>query len=399
MKRTELLELIARGESSTVEFKSYPINGGLFARDAVAFANSRGGRVLIGVDDDGRVSGIRPDEATPKRHDGGRTPAQGDLEQRVSAICREKIRPVLFPRFEVVRDIESGRDVAVVTMDRGWTVHHVHHQQQRLYCVRAGRTHHEASPEDLAERLPQQGAYRMELRPVSGTSLADLDRRRLVDYFGRVREQEAPGGETSGAGLGGLAAWKALLTNTLMLREEAPHSVNVAALVLFGKDSTRFLPHAKVEAVAYHNVRKSSGVKDRRTLHGAIVPLQGTDGSLVERGLVEQAMDFVVQNAAAGLRADDARSGRHDLPAAAVREAVLNAIVHRDYEVTAGIEINIYADRLEVVSPGRLANDSTVERMKAGCRRVRNELVRDVMRDYGYMDHIGLGVPRRIVRP
>ena len=398
MKRTELLELIARGESLTVEFKSYPINGGLFARDAVAFANSRGGRVLIGVDDDGRVSGMRPEETTPKRHGDGRAPAQGSLEQRVSTVCREKICPVLFPRFEVVRDVEPGRDVAVVTIDRGWTVHHVQHQQQRLYCVRAGRTHREASPADLAERLPQQGAYRVELRPVSGTSLADLDRRRLVDYFGRVRDQEAPGDETSGAELGRLeAAWKTLLTNTLVLREEAPHSVNVAALVLFGKESTRFLPHARIQATAYDRVRAGSGVADRRTLHGAIVPLHGPDGSLVERGLVEQALEFVSQNAGVGPSRDGARLGGQDFPLEAVQEAIVNAIIHRNYEITAGIEINIYADRLEVVSPGGLADGNTVARMRAGCRRVRNELIRDVMRDYGYMDHVGMGVPRKIV--
>ena len=397
--KVALSALIARGESASVEFHGHLVDSTTFAKSIVAFANLQGGRILIGVDGGARVVGIRGDGATGKPVGVGRVRGQHELEEWVAATCREKIEPMLLPRFDTIRDILPGHDVAILTIDRGWTVHHVRHKGQRLYYVRAGRTHREATLEELAARLPRRGAYRMELRPVSGTSLADLDHRRLVDYFSRVREQKVPGDGASDGKIDGREAdWQTLLVNTLMVREEAPHSVRVAALVLFGKDSTRFLPHAKVEAVAYHNVRKSSGVKDRRTLHGAIVPLQGTDGSLVERGLVEQAMDFVVQNAAAGLRANDARSGRHDLPVAAVREAVLNAIVHRDYEVTAGIEINIYADRLEVVSPGRLANDNAVERMKAGCRRVRNELVRDVMRDYGYMDHIGLGVPCRIVR-
>ena len=397
MTKTELRELIAQGQNSVVEFKSHPIDSFLFAREVVAFANQQGGRMLIGVDDDGRVSGLRADGATRKRH--GDSRVHRELEERVAATCRDRIHPVLFPCFEVVRDIELGRDVAVVTVDRGWTAHHLCDEQQRSYCVRAGRTHREASAEELAVRFPQQGAFRLELRPVSGTSLANLDRRRLVDYFVRVREQKALGDGPSDARWGTQEAdWETLLINTLMLREEAPHSVTVAALMLFGKNPSRFLPHAKIESTAYIGTQKDSEVKERRTLRGPIVPLRGTDGSLLELGLVEQAMDFVEQNAGAGRPAGGVRPEEREFPLEAVREAILNAVIHRDYQITAGIEISIYADHLEIVSPGRLANGSTVERMRAGCRRARNELLKDVMRDYGYMDHIGMGVPRKIVQ-
>ena len=399
MTRAELLELIARGENSFTEFISHPIDGFSFAREVASFANLRGGRLLIGVDGGGCVSGFRASAAAHGFRGDSRARAHDEVQEWVAATCRDKIHPALYPRFDVVPNVEPGQDVAVVTVDRGWTVHKVRYERRPVCYVRAGRTHREASFNELYERLPRQGAYRMELRPVSGTSVAHLDRRRLVDYFSRVREQKAPSNQTWGGESGEWeAGWEALLINTLMLREEAPHSVNVAALMLFGKDASRFLPQAKIEAAAYDGTRKASDVAQRRTLRGAIVPLHDAGGSLVERGLVERAMDFVVQSALGGLPANAARSGRNDLPLEAVREAILNAIIHRDYEIAAGIEINIYTDRLEVVSPGRLANDNTVERMKAGYRRARNELLRDVMRDYGYMDHIGLGVPRKIVR-
>lgn len=63
-----------------------------------------------------------------------------------------------------------------------------------------------------------------------------------------------------------------------------------------------------------------------------------------------------------------------------------------------GIELSVYADRLEIVSPGRLPNGVTPERIRVGCRSTRNELLKDVMRDYGYLEHMGMGVPRKIIR-
>ena len=83
----------------------------------------------------------------------------------------------------------------------------------------------------------------------------------------------------------------------------------------------------------------------------------------------------------------------------AVREAVVNALVHRDYLMgSTDIELALYADRLEVISPGRLPNGITPERMKAGTRSARNQLLKDFMSDYNYMEHRGLGVPRKIVK-
>jgi ATP-dependent DNA helicase RecG len=73
--------------------------------------------------------------------------------------------------------------------------------------------------------------------------------------------------------------------------------------------------------------------------------------------------------------------------------------VHRDYLLSGtDIELSIYEDRLEVISPGRLPNGITPARMHTGCRAARNQLLKDVMRDYGYLEHMGMGIPRKIVK-
>lgn len=421
--KTELYELIAQGENSSVEFKSDRINNRDLAKEIVALANLRGGRVLLGVEDDGSVSGLsRPDDehAEPRTYH--------KFEEWVVSACRDKIRPEIIPHFAIVRDEKIDRQVGVVQIDPGWTVHHVWHNNHRTYYIRVGSTSREASPEELTRLFQQRGAFRLELRPVSGTSLSDLDRRRLNDYFGALRGQEVPSERPTSDWLAQTeawargedaahwralaadrertwreeqeAAWETLLVNTEMLREDDPHAATVAALMLFGKNPSRFLSHAKIDAAAYFGKEKDYDAKERRTLRGPILPLKDGQGSLLEPGLVEQAVDFVARNTETTRLADGIRrEERWDYPREVLREAVVNAIVHRDYSLSGtDIEISVYADRLEVVSPGRLANGITPTRMRAGCRSARNELLKDVMRDYGYLEHMGMGVPRKIVR-
>ena len=82
-----------------------------------------------------------------------------------------------------------------------------------------------------------------------------------------------------------------------------------------------------------------------------------------------------------------------------VWKTIVNALVHRDYLLSStDIELSIYEDRMEVVSPGRLPNGITPVRMLTGCRAARNQLIKDVMRDYRYLEHSGMGVPRKIVK-
>ncbi len=302
--------------------------------------------------------------------------------------------PEVIPYFEVVRDVEPGKDVAVVRVEEGWTVHHVWHDQHRTYYIRVGSITREASKEELERLFQQRGAFRLEIRPVTGTSAHDLDQRRLRDYFVRVREQDVPPDEDEGA-------WRSLLVNTEFLADEAAEApATVAGLLLFGRNPNRFLPHAGIDAAAYPGTAKDYAAKERRSLRGPMTPLFGTEG-LVENGVVEQTVEFVRRNTevTAELEGGARRVERWTYPDEAVREVIVNALVHRDYLLSGtDIELSIYDNRLEVISPGRLPNGITPARMRTGCRASRNQLLKDVMRDYGYLEHMGLGVPRKIIK-
>jgi len=376
--RTELLELIRNGENSGVEFKRDVVENWRVAKELVAFANAAGGSVLLGVEDDGSVSGI----------------TRANVEEWVMQLCRDKIRPEIIPYYQVVRDVEPGRDVAIVRVSPGYAVHHLWHENRRTYYIRVGSTCREASVEELERLFQQRGGVRGELRPVSGTTWRDLDRRRLTDYFGRVREQSVPDDEDE---------WVTLLPNAeLLASSEGPApSANVAALLLFGDNVNRFLPQAGIDAVAYPGLEKDYTTVERATLRGPMTPLHSAAGDLVENGLVEQALAFVQRNAPGAATLDEGgrRIERTAFPREAVREAVVNALIHRDYLLSStDVELSLYSDRLEVISPGRLPNGITPERMRVGCRAARNQLLKDVMRDYRYLEHMGMGVPRKIIR-
>jgi ATP-dependent DNA helicase RecG len=192
-----------------------------------------------------------------------------------------------------------------------------------------------------------------------------------------------------------------LLVNTELMIQESDRAIpTVAGILLFGLAPNKFLPQAGIDAVAYPGTEKDYAARERATLRGPIAPLL-SDKGLVENGLVEQAVAFVRRNTGVSATLVDGarRQEKPAYPDEAIREALVNAVAHRDYLLSAAdIELSVYADRIEIVSPGRLPNGITPERMKAGCRAARNQLIKDVMRDFGYLEHMGMGVPRKIVK-
>lgn len=400
MNREELAALIRSGENSGVEFKRDDLRPERVAREIAALLNLEGGHILLGVEDGGAVAGLARD---PRR-----------VEEWIMEVARSHVRPATIPYWETVAWGE-GAVVGIVSLpaDAPDKPYKAKRGSAWVTQVRAGTTTRDATDEEEMRLYQQSGRLQYDRKPVPGTSFADLDRRRLINYFRDLRRQEFPDFAAE-------EAWTRLLVNTEFMVESRDRALaSAAGLLLFGKRPERFLPHAGVSAAAYAGTDKDYEAKERMTLRGPAVSLayQRTeqDGTLYPRlahtfsdsnefsesGVIERALDFVRRNI--GLRAWIDRGGRRqehwEYPLEAVREAIVNALAHRDYTITVSdIEMSIYADRLEIVSPGRLPNTVTVAKMRAGYRATRNELVKEVLRDYRYVEATGLGVPRKIVR-
>jgi len=374
LTRTELLEIIFNGENSGVEFRRDTLQNYDIAKALVAFSNLDGGMVLLGVEDDGTISGL----------------ARDDLEQWVMNACRDKIRPGIIPFFEIIKEVEPGRDVAIVRVPRGGDVHSQWHNNGNTYYIRVGRQSREFAPQELSRLFRQRGMIRAEMRPVSGTTIKDLDQRRLKDYFGRVRQQDIPIDKDD-------VGWETLLINTEIMSESG---VTIFGMLLFGKIPNRYLPQSGIDAAAFPGTEKEYEAKERKQIRGAMTPLMDREGDLLEAGLVEQAVNFVRRNTPMHSHLEDGarRVDTPTYPEEVIRETIVNALIHRDYLISeTDIELAIYEDRLEVISPGKLPNGVTPKRMRVGIRAVRNNSLKDFMGDYGYLEHMGMGVRRKII--
>lgn len=382
MTKTDLLELITNGENSGLEFKRDDVRPEQLAKEIVALANFRGGTILLGVEDDGAITGIQ-------RH---------NLEEWVmDTVFGRYVHPMILPFFETVQ-VDAGRRVAVISLTQGTSKPYVLRLQDReeIY-IRVGSTSRKASREQQARLFALGGLLHAELLPVSGTGLADLDLERLHDYLGQVlRDPEVPADGD---------AWVKRLTRLGFMTERpgGAEVCTIAGVVLFGRRPRRVLRQAGVRWMAFPGDCMDYAAADDAILDDALVGLWRTEdgnrtlerGGLLE-GVIERMREHL--SAESGELLDGVRREREWFyPVAALREALVNALVHRDWTRVEDVEVVRYADRLEVKSPGALQNSMTVEKMLAGQRSPRNPLIVDVLRDYGYVDARGMGVRTKIV--
>lgn len=383
MLKTELLEIIANGENSGVEFKRDDVRPESLAKEIVAMANLRGGMVLLGVEDDGTISGIQRD----------------DLETWVmDTVFGHYVHPMLLPFYEVIT-LEGGQRVAVVSISMGATKPYVlrHKGREDIY-VRVGSTSRLATREQQARLFESGGMLHSETLPVSGAGFDALDRERLQDYLLTLAgDRELPATDE---------AWLRRMVGLGFMTEATGGApvCTIAGLVLFGRTPRRFLRQAGIRWMAFNGVDKSYQALDDTTLDGPLVGLFGQqDGGardLIERGLIEDVMDRIqpfVSTESEALAGGLRRQRIWHYPPDALRETIVNALAHRDWTRALEVEIVAYSDRLEVLSPGALQNSMTIEKMLAGQRSPRNPIIVDGLRDYGYVDARGMGVRNKIV--
>lgn len=383
MTKSELLELIANGENSGVEFKRDELRPEQLAKEVVALANFRGGRILLGIDDDGAITGIQRD----------------DLERWVmDAVFGRTVHPMILPFYEEIQVDELHR-VAVITISQGTTKPYVvrHSGREDIY-IRVGSTSQLASREQQARLFATGGMLHAEMLPVSGSGLRDLSQERLTDYLATiVGDKEVPTADE---------AWSVRLCGLgfMVERQDGPPVCTIAGLVLFGHGPRRLLHQAGVRWMAFEGEDKRYKALDDKLIDGPLVALRkataGGGSVIAENGLIESLVDAMrpfLSEDAAEVDASMRRERRWLYPVEALREAIVNALAHRDWTRYEEIEIARYADRLEVLSPGALQNSMTVEKMVAGQRSARNPSIVEVLRDYGYVDARGMGVRNKVI--
>lgn len=423
MNKNEFFEYLHNGENSKVEFKNVNVSADKLAKEIVSFLNHEGGYIFLGVEDDGAISGTLTDK---------------NLEEWVANACRDKIDLPTNPTLFWIREVEPGKDVLVVEVAPGANKPYAFSKNKNEeYYIRVGSTVRKASREEMQRLFQASGQLNYGLKPVDRTDINSLDRRRLIEYFIRsyrsddlfrifreeilqlrdviLRHPSQPDQEEVNQVISvyydsifreesqwwdDMSEWERLLRNIDIMIENRGQSVaTIDGLLLFGKNPKRFLPQSGIRALCYPGIDRDYATRADEYLTGPMVSLKALNGTLVEPGLPEQAWDFVRRNTTPTAYLEGMqRVDRWEYPERVVREAIVNALVHRDYTITGTeITLTIYEDRMEIESPGRLPNTVTVEKMKTGTRYMRNQTLTNIMRDYGYVESQGMGVRNKII--
>lgn len=285
------------------------------ARAVAAFLNSSGGRVLLGIDDSGRVVGINsffePDE--------------------LSYILRTEISPS--PRFSITTRVVSNKRVVLVDAPTGSERPYV--VDDSIFVWRDGLLA-SASPREISEMIINRSseAARWERQPAVGIDIDDLDEREIEGTFIANLERSSNRNSRSGHGI-------QFLEN---LGVANSGQVLNSAVVLFGRRNS-IIQQTKVKIAAFESVDRSEFIENK-LLEGNLFDLFEQITSFLDRHIsVRSSFDLMV------------RKDVMAIPSFVVREAVMNALVHRDYsQANANITVALHPDRLEIWNPGSLAD-------------------------------------------
>ena len=308
-----------------VEFRAdhpAPRHRDSWADEIAAFANARGGVLLIGVTDDGAVQGV-----SRRQLDG--------VERLVGEACRDSAKPPI--PVGIHRCELDGRSFLLVDIPRGFA----QHDSPGGSYIRVGSSKQPMTPDErlrLAQRRGQVQPVGFDEQTVAGTGFETLEER-LWKPLLSVESLADPRLGLEKLGL-------------LATDEQGVARATVAGVLVCTEDPKRFLPNAVISAVRYRGADRASGQIDAEEIGGPI-----------DRQ-VKHAFAFVKRNMRVGARKDPAREDLPEYSMRALFEGLVNAVAHRDYSIRGSrIRLSVFSDRLELCSPASLPNNLTIDSM------------------------------------
>ena len=348
------------GEDAVTEFKSlvtgsYKANKDDLAKAVCALANTKGGLLLLGIENDGTVSGI------------GSMENADELMMQVSKVCQDIIHP---PIWCTVEKAEVKGEALLVVKVTAFSTNRPY-RAGKTYYVRDANQSREAKRDELV-RLLQSADYHYDEAAVEGSKWADLDPLAIRAFLETVYETPEP--EVRG---------ERLLQQLSCLAEDG--TPTVSGILLFGRDPAKWLPDARISAVVIQGTEMSLDFADRKEFQGRL-PDQ-----------IDAAAEFLRIRVMSPSHVEGMERVEEGIPERVLREAITNAVVHRDYRAASQIRIYVFDDRVEIVNPGDLLNKLTLEGIRVGgISQRRNPVLAGLLGRIRRRESMGIGVPAMI---
>ena len=336
--RTELLRLVRGGEDTFLELKVKLSNTEKIAQEIVALANTGGGVIVFGVNDQLRVEGVDDPERV-----------QEDLVR----ICREEVRPALVPFIDRIA-LDNGRRIVALEIE---TKRRPYRTRDGRFYLRIGAEKREASREEISALLDEARPLRYEAVPALGSTIADIDEAHLWSYL-----REFEGGAFEEANVVGYPTSEVLERDLLLATSDGQELVpTVAGLLLFGRDERvgELLPRASVTATRFSGDSPQSPVIERVKVVGSLLSIYETLMRFVNRycDLHEQRP----RNLPETIADDSPVPARANYSWGVVSEAIANMLAHRDLALRdLPSRLHVYDHSLEFVNSRRSVGFSPV---------------------------------------
>jgi len=334
METVELLKMICLGEDSRRQFKKNVTNNDALAAEMVAFSNGDGGQMFIGVNDDASITGLSNEDIHR-------------LNQLISNVASEHVKPAINPVTENI--MTDNGIVMVLNIPAG--INKPYQDKNGVFWVKNGADKRRATSREEIQRIFQKSnLLHADTMAVPGATIADLD----LDYFKEFCQKR----------FGSLFEKQNLplitiLENMKLIKEG---SLTVGGTLLFAKTPQFLLPAFIVKAGSFDATElKTANYNDSRNIEGKMADV------------FQRTVGFIVSNLHHIQGEQGFNSiGKPEIPSEAIGELVANALMHRDYFISAPVRVFVFRDRVEIISPGHLPNNLTVENIKAGNSNTRN---------------------------
>jgi len=337
METVEIMQTLARGEDSKNQFKRDISNADSLAAELIAFSNSLGGKIFIGVDDDGSITGLSTENIQR-------------INQLISNTASQNIKPTINPLTEIVTI--DDKNILIIDVPKG--INKPYQDKNGTIWVKNGADKRKATSREEIQRLFQSsGLIHADNNIITGATLNDINMKMFSDFF---KKEFGEGIEEQSKSL------LQTLTNMNLAKDENP---NLACLLLFGKNNQFRLPAFIVKCVCYPDINID-----------AENYIESDDYTDNIKDVFKSTIAFLNRNISKIQGEQNVNSlGIPEIPKLVFEELVANALIHRDYFVSAPIRIFIFSDRIEIISPGHLPNNLTIENIKAGNSNIRNPIL------------------------
>ncbi|MCP4294286.1 MAG: hypothetical protein GY786_01625 [Proteobacteria bacterium] len=342
-------------ESSGLEFKQEIPRNDQIIKTAIGFCNLYGGKIIIGVDDERNIIGL--DEEIIDQ----------TLESLNQSIHKASTPPI-FPKIYSQR--MHGKILLVVEISEGVNKPYFRTSEgveQGTY-LRMGRSTIKASLELVRELEWQGKGNTYDERAVYRADRSVLDERLILDFL-----------QNRKLGFKGSVTDKILTSYKLLIQEQSRFFPSIGALLLFGKNPQDHIPESFIICTHF------SGISGRKAISAV-----DCAGPLFQQ--VDEALQFIYSRLYKSFTINGLRRQEIlEVPEVAIREVLINAVVHRNYSINGPIKIAIYEDRLEFFSPGIFPGPLSVHNLEEGITYIRNSVITKVFREAGIIEKIGSG--------